>query len=127
MASYQSRRYNIDAEGNVSVRETEEAVARRERRIFAGNRLRSNGKQLSTMSTGGWRMVGSKSMKVFPRGTIICKNFGVHGWIMGVVTESRVLKVDSDSYERWYTITYEDDDEEELDHAEVAATLVCRS
>ena len=55
----------------------------------------------------------SKSVKVFPVGTAICKHFANHGWFEGTVTQY-------DSKQNLYRITYTDGDIEVLTHREVS-------
>ena len=125
MASYNSRRCNVDDQGNLQLRETEEETERNKRNACARKALAAGQRRLATMSTGGWRTVGDKSMHVFPRGTLIGRQFDSRtDIVVGVVTENRMVEVRNNKFERWYTITYEDYEEEDLDDSEVEGALV---
>ena len=127
MGSYASRKYDIDSEGNLQLRETEEDMKRKERMRCARESLAKMGRsnKQPRMSTGGWKMVGGKSVHVYPRGTTIATYFGSDvGWMFGVVTENRVVELEDVGVTRWYTVTYEDEEEEELDDKEIKGALV---
>lgn len=126
MASYASRRCNVDANGNLQLRETEDERKREERKQCARKSIAMMGKRKHPrMTTGGWKLVGGKSVHVYPRGTIITTYFGSEGgWMFGVVTEDRVVQLENAVTTRWYTVTYEDGDEEEVDAREIRRSLV---
>ena len=126
MASHASRRCDIDADGNLQLRETEEERKRKERKQCATKNIAMMGRRKHPrMTTGGWKLMGGKSVHVYPRGTIITTYFGDEGgWMFGVVTENRLVLLENTGWTRWYTVTYEDGDEEEVDAREIRRSLV---
>ena len=125
MASYASRRYDTDANGSVVLRETEEERGKKERqRCAKGALARMGRKTCARMSAGGWKIVGGRSVHVHPRGTII-EAYLDDELLLGVVTEDRVVDLDGVPT-RWYTVTYQDNREEELDDDEIGRYIYRR-